>query len=173
MGLRLVGAIGAPEPVARLWKAAGGEAPPLDLPQGLRILALTEARLDALTRLRPGPYAAGFAYLSEALEAALRAASEGGALAYLETTYFGGAGIQAAALFSDGEKIFQAAAAERRAPAPRGLRRWFSSPTKADPDKPVNRALRGLGVRAAAGEDEFAALGLGALRDFGGSAETA
>lgn len=172
MGLRLVGAVGAAEPLARLRRAAGGEAPPRDLPQGLRILALTPERIDALTRLAPGASAEGFVHLSEALEAALRAASAGGALAYLELEYFGGAGFQSAALFSEGETRFRATQADRPAPAARGLLSRLLRPAKAeprrtDPDRPVNRALRGLGVRAAAGADEFTALGLGELRNFG------
>lgn len=153
MGARIVGAIGAAEPLERLWRAAGGAAAPLDLPQGLRILALTEARLDALTRLEPGAYAEGFVYLSEVLEAALRAASAGGAVAYLESEAFGGRGRQAAALFAGGLGLWREGTPLRAA--------------KPDPQGPANRALRALGVRAAAGEDEFAALGLERLRNFG------
>ena len=80
-------------------------------------------------------------------------ASRGTALAYLETVYFGGAGEQSAMLWVGGGEILRptrmtAAEARTRPPA-----FW-----------PINVALKGLGVRAAPGADEFTTFGLGLFR---------
>ncbi|KUO63865.1 MAG: hypothetical protein APF80_00565 [Alphaproteobacteria bacterium BRH_c36] len=81
-------------------------------------------------------------------------ASQGAAVAYLETHYSGGAGEQSAVLWKDGRLVLgpltMALTAARR---PRSL--W-----------PVNAALRGLGVRTEGPQfaDEFDAFGLGEYR---------
>ncbi|MBU1211081.1 MAG: hypothetical protein KJ587_07395 [Alphaproteobacteria bacterium] len=81
-------------------------------------------------------------------------ASQGAAVAYLETAYFGGAGEQSAVLWKDGRLVLgpltMALTAARR---PRSL--W-----------PINAALRGLGVKTEGTQfaDEFDAIGLGEYR---------
>lgn len=80
-------------------------------------------------------------------------ASEAGPLAFLETSYFGGGGHQAAVLWTSGllalgPMVMKASDQERR-PA----RLW-----------PINAALRSLGVVPEEGEDEFQAMGLGFYR---------
>jgi hypothetical protein len=65
--------------------------------------------------------------------------------AVVETDYFGGQGDQAAAVYHGGREVMAPAAAA------------FG---------PINEALRHLGVRAAAGLDEFDTVGLGRFRDF-------
>ncbi len=80
-------------------------------------------------------------------------ASRGSALAYVETDYFGGRGRQCAVLWRDGALVLKPAALasdEGRA-LPPALR-------------PINAALRGLGITAAPGLDEFDTLGLARWR---------
>lgn len=76
-------------------------------------------------------------------------ASRGAALAYVETDYFGGAGRQCAVLWRDGAVVLKPTAmdADTGRNRPRSL--W-----------PINMALKGLGVVARGGGDEFTALGL-------------
>lgn len=64
-------------------------------------------------------------------------------LAYVEAEFFGGAGAEAHALFSDGKAIGQAVVSESA----------------------INEALRCLGVGKGAANDEFEAVGLGQHRD--------
>jgi len=80
------------------------------------------------------------------LEAALAEASRhAGALAYVETSYFGGTGSQSAAAWVDGEM--------REATRSRGV-------------GAINRALCAIGVREAAGLDAFDTIGLGRRRSM-------
>jgi hypothetical protein len=66
------------------------------------------------------------------------------ALAWIETTYFGGVGAQAAAFYRHGR------------------REWAESA----PVEVINRALEALGVRAVNGFDAFDTLGLGRFRSM-------
>ncbi len=79
------------------------------------------------------------------------AASERGPLAYIETDYFGRAGYQSAALWRDGALVM-ALATEGEAG------------DRCPEESPINRALRGLGVVAGDGRDEFLTVGLGGYR---------
>lgn len=77
-------------------------------------------------------------------------ASQGSAVAYLETEYFGGVGEQSAILWKGGELVLGPLTMDRsKSSRPRSL--W-----------PINAALRGLGVDAGGsrGLDEFEAFGL-------------
>ena len=65
--------------------------------------------------------------------------------AVIETDYFGGVGDQAAAVYRGDKEVM--------APAVGAV-------------GPINQALRHLGVQAAAGTDEFDAVGLGRFRDL-------
>ena len=67
-------------------------------------------------------------------------------LAYIEAEFFGGAGAQAHALFSEGKAIGQAVVSESA----------------------INDALRYLGVAKDEAHDEFEAVGLGQHRDTDG-----
>jgi hypothetical protein len=113
------------------------------LPQGLCLLPVTDDIFDGL-RARypevPDPPSECFWYLSGPVIRAAESISQHGAIAYIETEYFGGSGSQAATVWDRGE---QSLAPEKRA---RG---------------PINRALRLLGVRAAALKDEFDTIQLG------------
>jgi hypothetical protein len=82
-------------------------------------------------------------------------ASTGTGLAYLETEYFGGVGWQAAAVWIDGKLAMRPALTH-------------SSDGRAPPLRPINGALRMLGIvvpRGSVAEDEFAALGLPLYRN--------
>jgi hypothetical protein len=81
-------------------------------------------------------------------------ASEGGALAYVQTAYFGGSGLQNAVLWIGGAVAMKPAVLDKHAAGNRPRPTW-----------PINAALRGLGVRAAAGHDEFDTFGLGGYRN--------
>lgn len=76
-------------------------------------------------------------------------ASRQGPLACLETSYFGGAGQQAAVVWMDGEIVLGPHMLKRQDQERRSPALW-----------PVNAALRMLGVVAGTGEDEFQAMGL-------------
>ncbi len=81
-------------------------------------------------------------------------ASQGAAVAYLETEYFGGVGEQSAVLWKGGQLVLGPLTMEiTMASRPRSL--W-----------PINAALRGLGVNAEGSPfaDEFEAFGLAAYR---------
>lgn len=66
-----------------------------------------------------------------------------GAIAYVETDYFGGAGVQGAAAWRGGRVIV---------------------PPATDEGGPINAALAAVGLRPANGCDAFDTLGLGAVR---------
>jgi hypothetical protein len=145
----IIAAIGSPPVIERV-AAAAGCPPPTQLPGGLTIAALGESQIDRLTALEPGGYSDGFIHLSEALERALSSLSRDGALAYVETDYFGGTGSQAAAVFHQGKVALKLALPDSRELARR--------------EDPINAALRMLGVEAAEGLDEFDTVGLGRFR---------
>lgn len=92
-------------------------------------------RADALDFAPPG--------LDQALAAAT---AEGGALAYVETEYFGGTGGQSAMAFVDGRVKMEPARAE-----------WAG---------PINQVLRRIGVAPEGEIDAFDTLGLGERRSM-------
>jgi hypothetical protein len=151
MGHHITAVIGTAPLIERV--AAAAAAPPItSLSFGLVIAPLGEDQIDAITELKPGSYAHGFAYLSEALQTFLSSVTLDGALTYVETNYFGGAGSQAAAVFSGGEMVFRGATSIGR----ESIRR----------DDPINVALRKVGIEATDGRDEFDTLGLGRFRSM-------
>jgi hypothetical protein len=80
-----------------------------------------------------------------------------GALAYLETDYAGGTGIQAAALWGGGAlAIRPLSMMSGQSPG--------QSPGRPRATWPINAVLRGLGIVAATGRDEFDTFGLGGYR---------
>lgn len=152
MGHNITAVIGPRQSVHHIAQAAGCPTPTA-LDFGLTIAPLGHRQIDRLTGLQPGRYIDGFAYLSGGLQDALLTAMGGGILAYFETNYSGGTGSQAAAVFSAGDVVMQAVA-----------------PVRSDimgQDAPINAALRIIGVKASAGQDEFSAIGLGRFRDLG------
>ena len=118
----------------------------------LLVLPLTEDLHDALHRaygtgewLERGPR------LTSSDLAFAANASVAGALAYLETDYFGGTGEQSAVVWQYGRLSFGPAHMASDAPRPPHLR-------------PINAALKALGLIAARGLDEFDTFGLGHYR---------
>ena len=102
--------------------------PPIALSAGLAILPLRDVDLDSFLK-RPFSSDPDDVYLlSEEFIDELRTASRGAALMYFETEYFGGQGVQGAAVFEDGALVFGPEAAA------------FG---------PINVALQLLGVRVA------------------------
>jgi hypothetical protein len=87
--------------------------------------------------------------------AAVAPLSAGTALAYLATNYFGGNGYQGAILWLDGACAF--------GPFMHWSDRGVPLPLT---DRPINRALRGLGLERADALDEFDAFGLGNYRRY-------
>jgi hypothetical protein len=79
--------------------------------------------------------------------------SKTGALAYIETAYFGGTGRQSAVLWIGGGIAIKPTSLETTAAGNRPRATW-----------PINAALRGLGVQATSGHDEFDSIGLGHYR---------
>jgi hypothetical protein len=73
--------------------------------------------------------------------------SEDAGLAWLKATSTGGAGYQAAILWIGGAHVFGPDV------------RWWDDPPNTE--WPINRALRGLGVRSTERDDEFSVFGLG------------
>jgi hypothetical protein len=79
--------------------------------------------------------------------------SRRGTLAYIETSYFGGAGLQAAALWGGGALAIRPLSMTNEQSAGRPVA-----------TRPINAALRGLGVVAAGRADEFDTFGLSQYR---------
>lgn len=151
MSHSITAVIGVAETVERLATMAGGIAlTPIGF--GLVIAPLGPDQIDRLTKLQPGEYRPGFTYLSAALEDALLQAAGSARLAYIETNYFGGAGMQAAAVYQDGQTLLRSATA--------------TGPRLSGRDSPVNGALRALGVSPSPGRDEFEAAGLDRFRSL-------
>ncbi|HVJ81804.1 MAG TPA: hypothetical protein VNC50_12125 [Planctomycetia bacterium] len=78
-------------------------------------------------------------------------------IAYIETDYFGGRGVQAAIVWSKGTVIFGAAATPDFTS--------FEKPRPPQAGGAINQALRRLGVARRPSLDEFDTLGLGRHRD--------
>lgn len=114
------------------------------LPQGYCLVPVNDHFHLSKCGTEPPSVVENFEFLTPEFQAWLKSASVGRTLVYIETDYFGGAGGQGAAVFSDGVCI--------------------SGPTFSD-DGPINEALRVLGVSVDDEElDEFEALGLGRHR---------
>jgi hypothetical protein len=118
--------------------------PPVALSAGLSIVPLRDSDLDSFLDqpFSTNPEHANL--LSDEFIDALHTASRGGALMYFETDYFGGQGIQTAAVFQDGALVFGPESAELG---------------------PINAALQLLGIRVKPpAVDEFDTVGLGRHR---------
>ena len=146
MGHHVTGLIARRETFAKLGGALSGQ-PHFALKEDFGFLPLDHDNLDDLVGLDTGDAFGKFEYLTPTLIDLLREASKLAAFAYIETDYFGGIGVQGAAVFSDGEIVFGPANAESGA---------------------INEALALLGVIVRPGaHDAFAAIGLHRLRDNG------
>jgi hypothetical protein len=128
---------------------AGAGARVVPLGEALLLVPVTSALLVSVEAQFPAP-ARGPSRTCRGLTGPLaqlaRSLSAHGPVAYVETDYFGGAGTQAATVWSKGQRVL------RRPRAPSG---------------PVNAALRLLGVAGAGLQDEFDTVGLGRYRETG------
>lgn len=119
---------------------------PVDLAGGWLAIPVDEALYDAVVAAHPGAVRSdALDFAPPGLDAALAAATaDGGALAYVETEYFGGTGGQSAMAFVDGAVKMEPARAE-----------WAG---------PINQALRRIGVVPEGEKDAFDTIGLGERR---------
>lgn len=128
-------------------------AVPCPLTQGLALVPITDRLADALKNMTDGASSALLPKSGEMAPGVAALASElsrKGPIVYAATFIFGGTGGQDAVVWIDGEVVLNIGDDEDSMSA------W--------PDSPISRALRRIGVIAAAGEDEFDAIGLGRYR---------
>ncbi len=122
----------------------------------LVVLPLDEELHDALHRLNgtgDWPENGGPLLSTSDLQFAARA-SDRAPIAYIETDYFGGNGLQHALLWKSGMLAIGPLSLDIQTGAQRPTSLW-----------PINVVLRALGVAATLHEDEFTRLGLGRYRD--------
>src|SRR5262245_50335609 len=115
------------------------------LGQNFCFIPITDRVFDDLRRTYPELVDTenGFERLSAPVEFVAKSLSRDEAVAYVETEYFGGTGVQAAIVWKAGEVV--------------------SSDKSADVG-PINNALASLGADRRGHRDEFDALGLGQFR---------
>jgi hypothetical protein len=141
-----IAAFVAKPPVAKIVAEALGGAPVYRLRHAeFLVVPVGDDAFDALVAERGASSAVGneFWRLTVNLMDLARECSVHGPIAYVETDYFGGAGVQGAAAWVDGEARL---------------------PPTVEEHSVVNAALRMIGLRAEDGFDEFDTLGLGRTR---------
>jgi hypothetical protein len=121
----------------------------IDLQGGLAMVPLSETLLREIQREWRGSEGSTriegvFEFLTPPVESCLRALSNGSAIAYMETEYFGGEGFERSAVFRDSEVVLG----------------------PLDGAGAINGALRALGVAAQPGQQEFDVVGLGRHRSL-------
>ena len=123
------------------------------LVQSFALLPITEALAEELAVYQSGTKAAltePIPGVSDGLHALAIEISHDSPVAYITTSYFGGRGGQDALLWNKGGLRFS--------PATPGYdQNW--------PNSPISQALRGIGVVAEDGMDEFDTVGLGKHRE--------
>jgi hypothetical protein len=131
---------------AALSRALGG-APVYKLNRSdLLLVPVGDDAFDAavIAKGESAPAGTEFWRLTEALmEIAAEVSANYGPVAYAETDYFGGAGVQSAAAWIQGK---------------------LAMPPTTHPAGPINAALHTIGLERANGLDEFDTLGLGEVR---------
>ncbi|MEZ5955214.1 MAG: hypothetical protein R3C13_13030 [Hyphomonas sp.] len=143
MGHHITGLAASRETFAMLGSLLSRQ-PHFALRENFGFLPLDDENLDDVVGLDTGNTLGGFKYLTQNLVDLLREASRSAAFAYIETNYFGGVGVQGAAVFREGEIVYGPVCAERGT---------------------INGALVLLGVPVQPGtSDAFAAIGLDRLR---------
>ncbi len=126
----------------------------VELPQNLVLIPVTDFLHDELDEhysSKSGAVFMEFDHLSGPIVSFLEEYSKKIPLAYIETDYFGGAGRQSAALWSDSklnEGPFQSITFKKE------------ELTIASDDKAINRVLKKMGVSNSISKDEFEAVGL-------------
>lgn len=126
----------------------------VELPQNLVLIPVTDFlhdELDELYNSRNNSVFMEFDYLSAPIVSFLEEYSRKTPVAYIETDYFGGAGRQSAALWSDSkldEGPFQSITFNKQ-----------ELSISCD-EKAINRVLKKMGVSNSMSKDEFEAVGL-------------
>jgi hypothetical protein len=132
---------------ARALSQALGDAPVYKLSHGeLLVIPVSDDAFDAVVVAKGESAPAGteFWRLTEALmEIAAEVSANYGPVAYAETDYFGGTGVQSAAAWIQGK---------------------LAMPPTTHPAGPINAALHTIGLERANGLDEFDTLGLAQVR---------
>lgn len=131
--------VAASETADRL-QAACPRLPRVVARQNYAIFPVDADFVESVTEARPSTDTDTFELLTDAFQDYLRALSRLGALAYVETDYFGGDGGQGAAVYSDGRAMME--------------------PEWSEEIGPINRALKLIGVEQGLAYDHFSALGL-------------
>ena len=159
MGHTLSGVIGPATQVAEFanrWVRARL----IHLPQRFALVPLTHALHDDIVELAglddEDPFGV-FSFLSAGVSEAVRQASRGGYLGYLETDYFGGTGAQCAIAWFDGRICIGPVASQSSAGMADSSRRSASFGA-------VHQVLVAMGVTTRTGQDAFDALRLGTFR---------
>ena len=152
MSHNLVGLVGRPDILSRfadLWP----QPSPTTLLQGFALIGLDEVRLDSLA-VSDGPSIAGFVYLHADMVQAIASLGSGAEpWLYFETGYFGGTGMQAAALFRAGAVQWHRNSGH--------VQQRDKSRTS-----PISEGLAEIGVKRGLLGDEFASIGLGKFRSL-------
>jgi hypothetical protein len=139
--------IGRDEAIAAFLRAWPGSRV-VELNGGWQAIPVDDALYDAVAARHPDAVRSdALDFAPPGLDAAMAAATEdGGALAYVETEYFGGTGGQSAMAFADGRAKMEPARAQ-----------WAG---------PINQALRRIGVVPEGEQDAFDTIGLGERRQM-------
>lgn len=149
VAFELKAVVGAEAAVGPLARTIG--APIAILPQQMQLLPATDRVLHDLGGRHGDVWDGAFCSLTRATAAVLHGASLRGAVAFLEIELFAGIGTRAAAVWEHGHLVFGPVLVDDDA--------------RSRPDEsPVNLALRRLGVKVTAANDEFDAVGLGLHR---------
>jgi hypothetical protein len=153
----ILGPRAAVEALAENWVYAKAFA----LPQGFAAMPLTdELSDDIMELLRKNGKVKPFVWFSEAHQEVLEQASSRTQLAYLETDYFGGLGMQCAVLFEKGKLTLGPLKTETL--WDEQLQQYRSVP---EGERAINAVLQAMGVWKGKMLDEFDALELGKYRN--------
>jgi hypothetical protein len=140
---------------AELAQAIHTSLPPVarfaGLAQGYALIPVTEDLYDAVTD-GSGEKVMGFWFLPGGFDATLAEWSKQGPVSYVEAEYFGGRGVQSAAVWADGQVVL-------------GPLHQPEGEAHAEQGSPISQALRHLGVQKGDGHDEFDTAGLNRYRD--------
>lgn len=141
----------------------------IPLRQGLALVPVTEEFHDEVaSQITAAEASLGgeFWLLSPNLVELARRISDSTPVAYIQTDYFGGRGTQAAAVWSQGRIIFGPEKTGDGVPLESGSinRALWVLGVRLVHGRPIDRALKALGVRTRWPLDEFDAIGLGRYR---------
>lgn len=135
------------------------------LKQGFALVPLTKDLFDDITELvdnKQETQYVQFNYLNSSINELLKSESHKGALAYLETEYFGGSGVQVAILYKNQQINLGPLKTERV-----WNQKLMSYETIPQGKNAINKVLEEMGVSKIGGKDEFDSVELGFYRSNG------